>query len=316
MNFSGTASDLFLKNLFLGPNTMKMTLLLMAAGRGSRYGALKQFDGLGPKDEFLMEFSIYDALENGFDHIVVVTQKDNVSFLLEYLSSRIPKSIKLDVVPQQLDDLPEGMAFNGERAKPWGTAHAVWSARKVIDGPFSVINADDYYGKQAFKNAADFVINDPGTNFGLVAYTLKDTLSPYGSVSRGVCKQNGSTLLSVEERTKIEELSDGIIDTESGLRFTGDELVSMNFWVCRPEIFGQIEQDIRSFVEKGENLEKGEVYLPFVIQGMLEEGKTTVKVIPAESMWFGITYANDKDQAMSELKEMTGKGLYRSPLWN
>ena len=288
----------------------------MAAGRGSRYGALKQFDGLGPREEFLMEFSIYDALENGFDHIVVVTQKDNVDFLREYLSSRIPEGVKLDVVSQDLNDLPEGTSFSGERAKPWGTAHAVWSARKVIDGPFSVINADDYYGKKAFENAARFVAGEKdGKAFGLVAYTLKDTLSPYGSVSRGVCKQAGNSLLSVEERTKIEEGKDGIVDADSGLRFSGDELVSMNFWVCRPVIFDRIEQDLRSFLAQGQNLEKGEVYLPFVIQAMLQEGKTSVDVIPSESMWFGVTYADDKQTAMDHLKRMTREGQYRSPLW-
>jgi NDP-sugar pyrophosphorylase family protein len=294
-----------------------MTLLLMAAGRGSRYGALKQFDGLGPGEEFLMEFSIYDALENGFDHIVVITQKDNVSFLKEYLTSRIPKKVKLDVVPQDIHDLPEGLSYSGERAKPWGTAHAVWSAREVINGPFAVINADDYYGKKAFENAAGFVNRDSDDRaFGLVAYTLQDTLSPYGSVSRGVCKQDGSSLLSVEERTEIAQTENGITDAASGLGFTGEELVSMNFWICRPSIFDRIEQDLRSFLNKGENLEKGEVYLPFVIQAMLQEGKTSVEVIPSESMWFGVTYAEDKKTAMDHLQQMTGKGQYRSPLWN
>ncbi|WP_246019931.1 nucleotidyltransferase family protein [Muriicola soli] len=293
-----------------------MTLLLMAAGRGSRYGALKQFDGLGPFDEFLMEFSIYDALENGFDHIVVVTQKDNVKFLKEYLSARIPGATKLDVVAQEVKDLPDGVSYTGERTKPWGTAHAVWSARKVIDGPFSVINADDYYGKQAFKNAAKFVAGDSDPNaFGLVAYTLKDTLSPYGSVSRGVCKQDGNSLVSVEERTQIEEGEKGISDADSDTKFSGEELVSMNFWVCKPIIFDQIEEDIRSFFKEEENLEKGEVYLPFVIQAMLQQGKTKVEVIPSESMWFGVTYANDKETAMAQLKTMTSEGQYRSPLW-
>ncbi len=316
MNFLRTARELYLKNLFLRPKAINMTLLLMAAGRGSRYGKLKQFDGLGPKEEFLMEFSIYDALENGFDHIVVVTQKDNVAFLKEYLSSKIPETVALDVVSQELSDLPEGISFEGERAKPWGTAHAVWSARKVISGPFAVINADDYYGKQAYKNAADFIFKDPkDTSFGLVAYTLKDTLSEYGSVSRGVCKQNGKALLSVEERIAIEKQQDGIVDTDSGIQFTGDELVSMNFWVCRPVIFDQIEQDFRSFLEKGENMEKGEVYLPFVIQAMLQAKKTDVDVIPSESMWFGVTYADDKEKAMAQLKGMTLEGQYRSPLW-
>ncbi len=317
MNFFSTSLELPHKNLFLRSKAIYMTLLLMAAGRGSRYGKLKQFDGLGPNEEFLMEFSIYDALEYGFDHIVVVTQKDNVSFLKEYLSERLSDAITLDVIAQELSDLPEGTSFSGERAKPWGTAHAVWTARNVIKGPFAVINADDYYGKKAYKNAADFIYSNPGNeSFGLVAYTLRDTLSEFGSVSRGVCKQAGSALLSVEERTKIEQQADGIIDTDSGIRFNGDELVSMNFWVCRPAIFDQIEQDLRTFLAENKEMEKGEVYLPFVIQAMLQANKTSVEVIPSESMWFGVTYADDKEKAMAHLQQMTTEGSYTSPLWH
>ena len=293
-----------------------MTLLLMAAGRGSRYGKLKQFDGLGPTEEFLMEFSMYDALKNGFNHIVVVSHKDNVSFLKDYLSERLDKSITLDVISQELQDIPEGSSYKGEREKPWGTAHAVWTARNVISGPFAVINADDYYGKIAYKNAANFIesAEDDGS-FGLVAYTLQDTLSEFGSVSRGVCKRDGKALISVEERTKIEQQEDTIVDTDSGLHFTGEELVSMNFWVCRPSIFDQIEQDLRIFLQKEENIQGGEVYLPFVIQAMLQANKTSVEVIPSESKWFGVTYADDKEKAMSHLQQITDDGGYPSPLW-
>ncbi len=293
-----------------------MTLLLMAAGKGSRYGKLKQFDGLGPNEEFLMEFSIYDALQNGFNHIVVITQKDNVDFLKDYLEPRLPEGIKLDVLAQQLKDLPDGISYAGERAKPWGTAHAVWTARKVISNPFVVINADDYYGKNAYQNAAEFIAGTSGQNtFGLVAYTLRDTLSEYGSVSRGVCERDGKQLLSVIERTKIEKQDTGIVDTDSGLRFSGDELVSMNFWVCHPSIFDRITQDLKSFIEAGENLERGEIYLPFVIQAMLKEKEAEVDVIPSESMWFGVTYLDDKEKAMAILQEMTEAGGYQNPLW-
>ena len=175
-----------------------MTLLLMAAGSGSRYGKLKQFDDLGPKEEFLMEFSIYDALKYGFDHIVAITKRENVDFLKEHLSSRLPKNIKLDVLAQEVNDLPEGVTFSGERAKPWGTAHAVWTARNVINRPFAIINADDYYGKNAFESAADFIKNNRnGETFGLIAYILKNTLSEHGSVSRGVCKSENGKLTSI-----------------------------------------------------------------------------------------------------------------------
>ncbi|MGI9547677.1 MAG: nucleotidyltransferase family protein [Flavobacteriaceae bacterium] len=293
-----------------------MTLLLMAAGKGSRYGKLKQFDGLGPMEEFLMEFSIYDALQVGFDHIVVITQKSNVEFLRDHLISRLPENTKLDVLSQELTDLPTGLEVSAQREKPWGTAHAVWTARHVISEPFVVVNADDYYGKKAYAKAANFMDLEVNRDrFGLVAYTLRDTLSEFGSVSRGVCKQKGSNLLSVEERIKIEDQEGSITDTDSGIKFTGDELVSMNFWVCSPAIFDQIENDLRLFIEKGQNLEKGEVYLPFVIQEMLQKGNASVEVIPSESNWFGVTYANDKDIAVNELREMTDQGDYRSPLW-
>ena len=294
-----------------------MTLLLMAAGRGSRYGKLKQFDGLGPQEEFLMEFSIYDAIANGFEQIVVITQKDNVDFLKSHLKSRLP-DIRLDVISQEITDLPTGCEYHGQREKPWGTAHAVWSARNLIRTPFAVINADDYYGQAAYKNAAQFIrtCQDPET-YGLVAYTLSDTLSEHGSVSRGVCERDGSSLLSVEERTKIERQPDGIKDLDTGIKFTGDEMVSMNFWICRPSVFKHIEEDLREFLNQKDDtaIRNGEVYLPFVIQGILQDDSASVEVIPSDSQWFGVTYADDKQKAVSLLQEMTEKGYYPTPLW-
>jgi NDP-sugar pyrophosphorylase family protein len=288
----------------------------MAAGKGSRYGKLKQFDDLGPAGEFLMEFSIFDAISNGFSHIVVVTQKDNVDYLVEYLSSRLPKSVKLDVVAQQISDLPEGCSFGGERPKPWGTAHAVWTARHVISGPFAVINADDYYGQPAFKQAAAFIkATEAHAAFGLVAYTLEDTLSEHGSVSRGVCSQKGNELVSVDERLEIIREGNTVKDLDSGLLFTGKELVSMNFWVCHPVIFDQIEADFRHFLETAADATKGEIYIPFVIQDMLQQGKTRVHVIPSGSDWFGVTYAADKEAAVKSLLSLTEAAKYPSPLW-
>lgn len=295
---------------------MRMVLLLMAAGKGSRYGKLKQFDSFGPAGEFLMEFSIYDALENGFTHFVVITQKDNVEFLEAYLRKRLPEGTKLDVLPQQLEDLPEGVGFQGERSKPWGTAHAVWTARHIIHTPFAVINADDYYGKQAYHRASEFIRNADGSaKYGLVAYTLRDTLSPHGSVSRGVCQQDGDKLLSVEERTKLLPQNDKVVDLDSGLTFSGNELVSMNFWVCHPSLFSRIEKDLSRFIQNAPNPESGEVYLPFVIQGLLGDQEAQVKVIPANSHWFGVTYSEDKERASEELARMTQEGQYRTPLW-
>lgn len=293
-----------------------MTLLLMAAGSGSRYGKLKQFDDLGPKGEFLMEFAIYDALKNGFDHIVVITKKENTSFLFDHLRERLPENIRLDVLAQEVTDLPEGCSFSGERPKPWGTAHAVWTARHIINNPFVVINADDFYGQPAYKNAADFIREHENDNtFALVGYTLKDTLSEHGSVSRGVCKVDGDHLLSVDERLKLECEGNGVKDYDSGNMYTGNEQVSMNFWICKPSIFAKIESEFRSFLSNEELAKTSELYIPKTVQEMLQAGEIEVKVVPSGGEWFGVTYASDREVAVTHLQEKTAAGQYVSPLW-
>jgi len=293
-----------------------MTLLLMAAGSGSRYGKLKQFDDLGPAGEFLMEFAMYDAIKNDFDHIVVITKKENVSFLEEHLKNRLPKNVKLDVLSQELTDLPDGVNFTGERKKPWGTAHAVWTARNVITGPFAVINADDFYGQSAYANAAQFMRQHPKDNmYALLGYTLKNTLSNHGSVSRGVCIVEGDNLTSVEERLELEQLEDSVIDHHSGNRYTGEEQVSMNFWVCKPSIFDKIESEFRTFLTDEDRIANSELYLPITIQEMLQADEVSVKLVPSGGEWFGVTYASDKEKAMHNLQEKTNKNQYITPLW-
>ena len=292
-----------------------MTLLLMAAGSGSRYGKLKQFDELGPQEEFLMEFAIYDALKNDFDQIVVITKAENVDFLTEYLSKKLPKNIKLNVLAQELTDLPDGVKFEGERKKPWGTAHAVWTARNVINGPFVVINADDFYGQSAYKKAADFMRSND-TAYSLLGYTLKDTLSEHGSVSRGVCKVSGDDLLSVQERLKLVHKGAIVLDEDTGLEFTGEEQASMNFWICRPSIFAKIESEFKIFLSDKNRVANSELYLPFMIQEMLQAKEIEVKCIPSGGDWFGVTYASDKEKAMESLQNKTNQGQYVSPLWN
>lgn len=291
-----------------------MTLLLMAAGSGSRYGKLKQFDDLGPKGEFLMEFAIYDAIQNNFEQIVVITKKENVSFLEEHLKERLPKNITLSVLAQELTDLPEGTTFEGERKKPWGTAHAVWTARDVINGPFVVINADDYYGQSVYKKAADFIQSN-NEAYALMGYTLKDTLSEHGSVSRGICKVDNDDLVSVNERLKLVQKGDKIVDEDTGLEFTGEEQASMNFWVCRPSIFDKITNELKVFINDEDKVANSELYLPFMIQEMLQANEVKVKCIPSGGEWFGVTYASDKEKAVASLKNKTEKGLYPTPLW-
>ena len=293
-----------------------MTLLLMAAGSGSRYGKLKQFDDLGPADEFLMEFSIFDALKNNFNHIVVITKAANKSFLETHLSKFLPEDVKLDVLIQDINDIPEGVQLETKREKPWGTAHAVWTARNVIKGSFVIINADDYYGQNAFEGAANFIKNNTSDNtFALVAYNLKNTLSKFGSVSRGVCEVENNHLKSIIERTQISEKESQIIDEDSGVTLDPNAAVSMNFWICNPSIFTYIETYFSTFLENSDNLEKSEIYLPFVTQEMMENGHIIVKVIEAQSDWFGVTYYDDKDIAVQTLSELTQKGAYPTPLW-
>jgi UTP-glucose-1-phosphate uridylyltransferase len=272
----------------------------MAAGSGSRYGKLKQFDDLGPAEEFLMEFSIFDALKNNFNHIVVITKAANKSFLESHLSERLPSEVKLDVLVQEIKDIPETVSIDTNREKPWGTAHAVWTARNVIKGSFVIINADDYYGQNAFDGAAKFIKNnDTPDTFALVAYNLKNTLSKFGSVSRGICEVNNHQLTSIIERTKISEKDSQIIDEDSGVILEADTAVSMNFWICNESIFRYIE-----------------TYLPFVTQEMMENGHITVEVIEAQSTWFGVTYYDDKKEAVRTLAELTEAGAYPTPLWS
>ena len=293
-----------------------MTLLLMAAGSGSRYGKLKQFDDLGPAKEFLMEFSIYDALKNNFNHIVVITKAANKIFLESHLSERLPHSVKLDVLVQDIKDIPEGVELTTEREKPWGTAHAVWTARNVISGDFVIINADDYYGQNAFEGAANFMKNNKSSStFALVAYNLKNTLSEFGSVSRGVCEVENKHLKSIIERTKILEKDTQILDEDSGVVLDPNSAVSMNFWICNESIFNYIETYFTKFLQNQNNLEKSEIYLPFVTQEMMENGHITVEVIEAKSAWFGVTYYDDKKVAVATLAALTNEGAYPTPLW-
>lgn len=293
-----------------------MTLLLMAAGSGSRYGKLKQFDDLGPAGEFLMEFSIFDALKNGFNHIVVITKQENQEFLQKHLSERIDSGVQLDVLVQKIEDIPSEIHVPNKRKKPWGTAHAVWTARHVIKTPFVIINADDFYGEKAFESAANFIKDQKDlSTFALVAYRLEDTLSDFGSVSRGVCTTENNELKSIKERTKIVKKDEQIIDEESGLELDANASVSMNFWICTPLIFDYTKEYFSQFLADKNNHENKEIYLPFVAQEMMENGHISVEVMTTQSQWFGVTYYDDKKIAVDTLLRLTQGKKYPSPLW-
>ncbi len=293
------------------------SILIMAAGMGSRYGTLKQFDEMGPNREFLFEYTLYDAISNGFDHVVIVTKKEHVETLNEYLSFRLPKDVKLDVVPQELDDLPKGCNPESNRTKPWGTAHAVWVARNVIDNGFVVANADDYYGGVSMRLAMDFIrSNKEASQFASIPYKLSDTLSPEGSVTRAICVAEGSYLKNIEEVRQIIKEGEEIIDKETSRLFTGEEVTSMNLWVFGPRVFNLLEKDLIEFVNSPETKEEDEIYIPKQVQNWIENGQATVRLTGAGKGWFGVTYANDKKRAMEHLAERTRLKDYPAPLWN
>ena len=293
-----------------------MVLLIMAAGSGSRYGKLKQFDELGPNGEFLMEFSIYDAIKNGFNHIVLITKKENKDFLYEYLRDKIDNSIKIDVVVQEINNLPNIIIADSNRQKPWGTAHAVWCAKNYIDNDFAIINADDYYGPNAFKNASRFFKNSSDqSNYGLVSYRLKNTLSKFGSVSRGVCKVSNGKLLSIIEHLKIEKNNNIIKDQESGNILSENDFVSMNFWLCRSNFFKYLEDYISDEIINLEDITKSEIYLPFAAQQLLTKNIISIDAIDSDSEWFGVTYKEDKENSVDRLNSYSKRGIYPIPLW-
>ena len=293
-----------------------MVLLIMAAGSGSRYGKLKQFDELGPSGEFLMEFSIYDAIQSGFNHIVLITRKENKEFLNNYLRQRIDSSVKIDIVIQETTNLPLGMTADPKREKPWGTAHAVWCAKDFISDDFAIINADDYYGTKAFKNAANFFNSSRDqNNYGLVSYKLKNTLSAFGSVSRGVCKVLNGKLTSINEHLKIERSGETVKDFDSGNVLNEDDYVSMNFWLCRSNFFAYLDSYIEETMNELENTEKDEIYLPFAAQKLLKKNKISIDVVDSMSGWFGVTYAQDKKESVEKLKMYSNEGSYPTPLW-
>ena len=289
----------------------------MAAGSGSRYGKLKQFDELGPSGEFLMEFSIYDAIKSGFKHIILITKRENKDFLYNYLREKINNSIKIDVVVQEIDNLPEGIIVSSVRQKPWGTAHAVWCARDYIDTDFAIINADDYYGSKAFEKAARFFNrSDDQNNYGLVSYKLKNTLSEFGSVSRGVCKVSNGKLNSINEHLKIEKNKNTIVDHDSGNILSEKDYVSMNFWLCRSNFFNHLEEYIAEEIGNLDDIEKSEIYLPFAAQKLLSENIINIDVVDSDSKWFGVTYKEDKDNSVKKLASYTREGIYPTPLWS
>ena len=287
---------------------------------GSRYGGLKQIDGLGPNGETIMDYSVYDALRTGFGKVVFVIRKDFEEAFREVVISKYADKVPCEVCFQSVDKVPEGCTYNPERTKPWGTNHAVLMAKDLIREPFAVINADDFYGRESFQVLADYLKSVEGTTgkYCMVGYRVANTLSENGSVSRGVCAtdENGY-LTDVVERTKIEKVGDKIIYTEDGVdtEVAPNSPVSMNMWGFTPEYFEYVEKAFVEFLQaRGQEL-KSEFYIPTLVNDMIRSGKATCKVLDTTSKWFGVTYAEDRPQVVMKINNLVKEGVYPEKLF-
>ncbi len=299
---------------------MKPTLVILAAGIGSRYGSLKQVDALGPGGETIIDYSVYDALKHGFGKIVFVIRKSIEKEFNEVFARRFKGKVPYELVYQELNMLPDGYKCPEDRVKPWGTGHAVWVARNKVKEPFAVINADDFYGSDAFKVLANELSKENLTDIDacMVAYRLGNTLSEQGHVSRGVCSVKNGYLHTVVERTKIQRDNDKVYfidENEVKNEIDENSLVSMNCWGFSPSYFEHADKLFREFLNENINKEKAEFYIPLLVNHLIESKKMNCKVLPTTSEWFGVTYSGDKDMVIKRLKELTARGEYPSPLW-
>lgn len=300
----------------------KPTLLILAAGMGSRYGGLKQLDPMGPHGETVLDYSVFDALRGGFGKVVFVIRRDFEEEFKTKVGSRFDQKVPVEYAFQDLHNLPEGFSVPEGRVKPWGTTHAVLAAEANIHEPFAMINADDFYGHDAFaKLAANLQTLKPENGkaqYSMVGFQLKKTLSDNGSVARGVCTSKDGKLESVTEMTKIFGTANGARNEEdpnNPVELTGNELVSMNFWGFTPDLFPQLHEAFRDFLTKQGNDPKSECYVPKVVDILIKTGKADVEVLETSSSWFGVTYPEDKDVVVDSIKKLTDAGEYPSPLW-
>ena len=300
---------------------MKPTLFVLAAGMGSRYGGLKQLDGLGPNGETIMDYSIYDAIKAGFGKVVFVIRRVFEQDFREKIVSKYEGRIQVELVFQDLDNLPAGFKVPEGREKPWGTNHAVLMGKDVIKEPFAVINADDYYGSESFQVLADYLTSIEGTkgNYAMVGYRVCNTLSEGGTVARGVCETNAEGFLTkVTERTKIIREADGVIrfiEEDYKGELAENTPVSMNMWALTPDYFQYSEEYFVEFLkEHGQEL-KSEFFIPPMVDNLINSGKATCKVLDTPSRWFGVTYATDRPAVVAKFKELHDGGLYPAKLF-
>ncbi len=301
------------------------SLVIMAAGMGSRFGGLKQIEPVGSHGELILDFSLYDAMMAGFNKVVFVIKKENEQDFRNLIDTRAGKHMDVQYVYQEISDLPQGYQVPEGRTKPWGTGHAVLAARHVVDGPMAVINADDYYGAGAFQSIYDFLeraADDEKYHYCMVGYQLENTLTENGYVSRGVCQTSAEGMLTeIVERTKIQRQGNQILYTgengEGMIPLKPGSTVSMNFWGFTTSMLRELEARFNAFLEEAlkSNPLKGEYFLPGVVDQLLKEGKADVKVIPSYDRWYGVTYREDKEAVVAALQAMKDKGEYPQKLW-
>ena len=299
---------------------MKPTLLILAAGMGSRYGKLKQMDSFGPNGETIIEYSIYDAIAAGFGKLVFIVSDSFKTEFETYFRSKLDGKIDMEFVSQELNIIPDGMSYTEERQKPWGTAHAIWVAKNVINEPFGVINADDYYGVEAYSQLASFLTDQQNNkDFAVVAYYLRNTLSDHGTVNRGVCTLNEEGhLIDVKECVKIKRDLDGIIRyplDEGNAELSEDTLVSMNMWGFLPSYFDYCESMFIDFLKNEGMKLTSEFYIPTLVDNLIKNNILNVSVIDTESDWFGVTYQEDKPFVMDKITSLIENGVYPKNLW-
>lgn len=300
---------------------MKPTLFVLAAGMGSRYGGLKQLDPLGPDGETIMDYSIYDAIQAGFGKVVFVIRHDFEKEFREVVLSKYEGHIPVAVVFQSTDKLPEGYTCPADRTKPWGTNHAVLMGEDVINEPFAVINADDFYGRDAFRVIAEELSREHNTkgDYCMVGFRVGNTMTENGSVSRGVCSTENGKLTSVVERTAISYNPEGeiVFTDENGKeqKLDPDTPVSMNLWGFTPDYFSYSEREFVKFLNKSIDTPKSEFYIPFCVDALIRSGEATVKVLDTDSKWFGVTYSADRPGVVEKFAALHAAGVYPSPLF-
>ncbi|MCR5527108.1 MAG: nucleotidyltransferase [Lachnospiraceae bacterium] len=302
------------------------TLVIMAAGMGSRYGGLKQIDPVDNYGNKIIDFSIYDAVQAGFAKVIFIIKEENQEAFNEAIADRLRGKVDIEFAYQKLEDLPEGCKVPEGRVKPWGTAQAVLAARNLIDGPFAVINADDFYGREAFVKMHDFLVNaedDEKYRYAMVGFILKNTLTDNGYVSRGICTVSPENyLVSVNEHTHIEKDGEAAKYTEDDGKtwnsFSGNETVSMNFWGFGKSIVPELQKSFNEFLENldsAENPLKAECYLPSVVDHLIKANQATAEVLTSNDKWFGVTYKEDKPDVMASIQKLKDAGVYPEKLW-